>query len=1046
MATLQETMAEFYIGLFDRAPDQAGLEHWISDYNRDVSVKGDRETKIDIIANMIALSDFADADSNEDFVNFAYEALFNKVADTEGFNHWMGDLTIRGASREEVLLNMIDAAKSYPEGKALLENKLATGFYWMEKNPGTFTPETLPDTAFECIDVITADPASVDDAKEIIDGTDPVEPPVTNQTFNLDDDKKVYGADVKGGAGNDTYNITDFKTGSSIDGGEGSDTVNFVDYADGVEVDLRAGTADGGLKITWVENIIGTEGDDTLIGNHDANVITMMGGADTIDAYIGDDLIIAADMDNVTDSTINGASGNDTLKILAADINLDDVAAATASIEVIKVGYDGVEEEEAAATVTLDGDAFDPSAEGIKEIHANTTKSLDRKGVEIFDEIVSTTQNLDLTGIALYNFERVSVTQQVDDAALAISTAADAKAKQAIADADGATEAQIAAAAAAQLVADAAANDDSTITIGANTLTMLKEVVGVATDGDAAVAATELVLVGKDGDVFDMSAPKLINIATLNAPVNNVDDLAAIKATMIMGQKQFNELALAGDFSKVTLQLKGQGVDMTTVDLGGVEAPFKEIVFGANDTKSLLLSAVAIDVLNGAPAEDAVLDDPATVGIDESADAVEAIVGSTIVGSEYNSDMLSIRGDDEPVDMTGLITTSIESFDFEGITDVTLDNMVLHGKDAANTPTNDVKNIAGDSELDTVILNGNAPLVDEETGDETIVALDLGGIKLRDVGALGDVAGSDQNCFSIDTGTILGTTDSAYGVLQLAEAGTYDLSGLKNTVTDESEEGLDDGEVLTVEGSTGDDVVKGTAGSAAYVMDAGNDTVHGGDSADNIEGGAGNDTLNGGKGDDDLIDGGAGNDNINGGEGADTIVGGTGVDSLTGGLGDDNFLFTSGDTGMTKETVDCINDFSYVDGNQDAISFSFYTDTANQTVFAAGEATAGVASGTVFFADMGADFDDEATLEASANAALQALFDDKELEVPTDALDALIVQFECDGEQYLAVDAYLSDTIAANFIVKVAGVAADALADAFDADQISITGIPAPIV
>lgn len=965
MATLaqQAYIAKLYVGYFGRLMDNEGLNYWSGELDK----RG-----MDAVANGIYAGAQGSDQSiwgmgNQAYVEQVYLNVLNRAGDAEGVAYWTGELA-KGVGRDVVVQRILDATNNpgNEADKARLENMGTVALYFAnnyESNKSAPPADTK--------NAVTADPATVETAKKMIDGTHTggnggTTPVVTNQTFNLDDSKKDYADDVKGGDGNDTYNITDFKT-AKIDGGNGSDVVNFIDYADGVEVDLRAGNGPDGMKITWVENVIGTEGDDTIIGNHDANVITMMGGADTIDAYIGDDVIVAADMQNVLDSTINGGSGKDTLKILDSDIDLTTIDFdAIRSIEVLKVGYDGVEEVAAAATITVadDGDPETKELTNFQEIHANTTKVYDRKGVEIFDEIVSTTETLDLTGVALHNFERVEVTG-----------------------ADGA------------------------ITVGANTFTMLKEVVGGKADltDDDEAASTELVLVGKDGDVFDMSAPKLINIAAINAPVNNVDDAKAVKATIIMGQKQLDTLAFGGavadDFSKVTLQLKGQGIDMTGVDLSTMEAPFAKIAFGANDTKSLLLSDDAIEVLVG------------------DAEADPAIAGTTIVGSEFNSDMLSIRvlGDGAPavgdVNMVGIVAESIESFDFEGAELVTLDNMVLHGADGKNTPTDDVNNIAGDSELETVILNGNAPLVDEDD-EETVVALDLGGIKLRDIAALGNEAGDDQNQFIIDTGTILGTTKAAYGQITLAEAGAYDLSSIKETKDDA-------GDFLTIVGSKGDDVVKGTMSGAAYDMGAGNDTVHGGNGADTIDGGAGNDTLYGGKGDDELISGGAGNDTIDGGDGADAIEGGTGVDSLTGGKGDDTFIFTTGDSGMTFETVDCINDFTFVDGNEDSIDFTFVGANAEGLVGLNDE----------FFADVGDDFADEATLEAAAMAALEALAEDEEAAEG----DTLYVQFESNGQQYLAIDAYVSDVVAANFIVKLAGVADGAVQAAFDAGQLSVT-------
>src|SRR6267378_1690747 len=82
-----------------------------------------------------------------------------------------------------------------------------------------------------------------------------------------------------------------------------------------------------------------------------------------------------------------------------------------------------------------------------------------------------------------------------------------------------------------------------------------------------------------------------------------------------------------------------------------------------------------------------------------------------------------------------------------------------------------------------------------------------------------------------------------------------------------------------LEGSSGPDVLCGTAG---------NDQLTGGDGNDVIDGSFGNDTISGGLGNDRLV-GGPGADVIDGGGGNDELVGGPGSDTLTGGEGQDTF-------------------------------------------------------------------------------------------------------------------------------------------------------------
>jgi Ca2+-binding RTX toxin-like protein len=89
----------------------------------------------------------------------------------------------------------------------------------------------------------------------------------------------------------------------------------------------------------------------------------------------------------------------------------------------------------------------------------------------------------------------------------------------------------------------------------------------------------------------------------------------------------------------------------------------------------------------------------------------------------------------------------------------------------------------------------------------------------------------------------------------------------------------------TQTGSSGNDILTGTAG---------NDSIDGGNGNDILFGYAGNDTLIGGNGTDFLL-GSAGDDLLDGGNGSDT---------LRGGLGEDIFVFAAG------EGIDTITDFS----------------------------------------------------------------------------------------------------------------------------------------
>lgn len=96
-----------------------------------------------------------------------------------------------------------------------------------------------------------------------------------------------------------------------LDGGDGVDTASYAGSVSAVTVDLSVGTGSGGDadgdSLTEIENLTGSDHDDTLIGDAGNNVLTGGGGndvlfggdgADTLDGGAGDD-------------TVHGGGGND---------------------------------------------------------------------------------------------------------------------------------------------------------------------------------------------------------------------------------------------------------------------------------------------------------------------------------------------------------------------------------------------------------------------------------------------------------------------------------------------------------------------------------------------------------------------------------------------------------------------------------------------------------------------------------------------------------------------------------------------------------------
>lgn len=115
-----------------------------------------------------------------------------------------------------------------------------------------------------------------------------------------------------------------------IDGGGGRDRLSFEGRASGVMADLAAGTATGAGGeqdfLAGIEDVIGGDGDDMLLGDAAANQLEGDAGDDRISGRAGDDYLLGdlvpVDNEYSVDYT-RGSDGSDTLHGDAGDDVLD---------------------------------------------------------------------------------------------------------------------------------------------------------------------------------------------------------------------------------------------------------------------------------------------------------------------------------------------------------------------------------------------------------------------------------------------------------------------------------------------------------------------------------------------------------------------------------------------------------------------------------------------------------------------------------------------------------------------------------------------------
>jgi Ca2+-binding RTX toxin-like protein len=107
-----------------------------------------------------------------------------------------------------------------------------------------------------------------------------------------------------------------------IDGGDGIDSLSFPFVGSGVTIDLAAGTSTGNGTDTLsnLENVEGTEFDDTILGTDGPNFFDGDFGSDTFDGRGGDDVLFGGRSDHDDDdlpmtTSLTGGTGDDLMVV-----------------------------------------------------------------------------------------------------------------------------------------------------------------------------------------------------------------------------------------------------------------------------------------------------------------------------------------------------------------------------------------------------------------------------------------------------------------------------------------------------------------------------------------------------------------------------------------------------------------------------------------------------------------------------------------------------------------------------------------------------------
>ncbi len=145
-----QNVTKLYIATFERAPDSAGLEYWVS--NSGLSLEGIAESFFDQDETKATYPESA---TNDDFINAIYNNLFNRTPDSDGFNYWLTEISGGNIKKSVFILAVVTGALG--DDETILKNKTTIGLIFATQGNSSV------DDAKNIMKDINADPTSVSD-------------------------------------------------------------------------------------------------------------------------------------------------------------------------------------------------------------------------------------------------------------------------------------------------------------------------------------------------------------------------------------------------------------------------------------------------------------------------------------------------------------------------------------------------------------------------------------------------------------------------------------------------------------------------------------------------------------------------------------------------------------------------------------------------------------------------------------------------------------------------------------------------------------------
>lgn len=732
---------------------------------------------------------------------------------------------------------------------------------------------------------------------------------------------------LRGGAGADT--LVGGAGDDDIDGGVGVDNIDYSACSTGVSVDLENGTATaaglGSDRISSIEHVTGSSGDDTIIGDTRDNKLLGNAGADVLVGGAGWD-IIDGGSDN---DQIDGGDGWDTIVGAAGD----DVLVGGSGADVFEVGpsdgvdvFDGGDDWDsiyATADYTVIGAS---NIINVEEIDAQ-----DHVGVRIAG--TANNDTLNLSNAYVYGIELIDAGAG-DDVVLGSFEAdiiAGSAGNDTLVGGAGIDTLTYAAAGSGVVVSLTSIPAQATGGGGIDTISEFENLVGSAFSDILAGSENNNQLTGGGGD----------DLIVAGAGNDTLDGGSG--DDMLDGGDGVDTVSYASSSAGITLDLShvvatdtvGAGID-TLTGIENIEgSAFADTLSGdsgnnwleggsGNDT---IQGSAGDDYLVGGEGADTVSYESASGGVSVRLDGrtqdtvgagidtireFENLIGSAFadtLAGDWNTgntvdggdgdDLIKGTGDDILIGGTGTDTVSYASA-FGVIVNLgtgTAQNVSATWADALTG----FENIVGSSDADTLTGNDGGNVISGGWGNDLI-----------DGGA-----GDDTLDGGSGTDTVSYVSAVSGVVVSLSLSGAQDTGGAgADTIIDVeriigsafADSLVGHGGANTLDGGAGNDVLEGGAGTdilvggldldtASYASASSAVTVNLGLTAAQNTIGAGTDTLNGienllGSGFNDTLTGDAAANSISGGAGNDTLQGGGGDDALDGGGGADTASYS----------------------------------------------------------------------------------------------------------------------------------------------------------